>query len=396
MALKGMRVLIGMMALIAAACDSSEETKEVTQEQAIGFSASMSEATTRSGGLTGDVTRSGGGEFGIDNTALRASGFGVYCWYTGTRAFSAEAPNYSGNVLLMRNQKVTYDASLTHPWTYSPTKYWPLNADDKLTFRAYAPYVDYNLVEETNGSYATYTTGMPLLPVMVASTDYHNDTQHDPLWGTGVYQPTDPGYAAADAPKYGKHYTDWNFAKSNKGDVDWYFHHGMAKIVFWGLVNEQSPDDVINIKSIKVEHLYDKGLLDISSPSESATTKPWWYDCEGDMTVTLVGQDAVPANTDLSRYEINKSTWTQLTDNGLLIIPRNFGGGTTMKITVTFESRGREVSMTTEVNRNLQGNTVYTFKMNISNNSLTIRISAVDAAFTKVSEVEALWEVYNW
>ena len=103
----------------------------------------------------------------------------MYCWYTGKKlvpgTFTGEdhIKNYTSTVLML-NQRVTWDGE---KWTYSPSKYWPLKDDEMLTFRAYAPYVSYNL--------QTDKYGMPLLPVVVDKDDYHNGTQHDPLWGTG-------------------------------------------------------------------------------------------------------------------------------------------------------------------------------------------------------------------
>jgi hypothetical protein len=69
--------------------------------------------------------------------------------------------------LLMNNQKVEWKNwnGTGNVWGYTPTKYWPINAAELLTLRAYAPYVSYNLQTDANG--------MPMLPVVVKNDDYH-------------------------------------------------------------------------------------------------------------------------------------------------------------------------------------------------------------------------------
>ena len=71
-------------------------------------------------------------------------------------------------------------------WGYTPKKYWPVNPEELLMLRAYAPYVSYQLQTDEHG--------MPQLPIVLGTekpdaivygTDYRNGTQHDPLWGTG-------------------------------------------------------------------------------------------------------------------------------------------------------------------------------------------------------------------
>lgn len=411
--------------LLAACSHDADVPKETVEpgtpeQQPIGFSADLAETTTRSSRAVtrdGETYGNGGGE--LDDAALRASGFGVFCWYTGSADFTT-AP--AATTMLMRNQKVEWNGSR---WTYTPAKYWPLVDSEKLTFRAYAPYVNYNLQTDAD-------TGLPLLPVVVKDDDYRKNCQHDPLWGTGrlvdpssneYYPEPDPEDAdQSKSKRYGEHYDNITYemsgdyrlanpSETRNGVIDWYFHHGMAKIMFWGLLADTSSDAEVNITSIKVEHLYDQGLLDTDSPVKTSSDKPRWSACSGDMTVTLYGYNsewttstALDENQDLSAYTIGKENtsepndgWTLLTENGLLIIPRDFSD-TKMKITVTFYSpiNGREIAMSTEIDQNLQGNTVYTFQMTVSNSALTIRISEVYAAFKQWNKFEGDHDVYNW
>lgn len=89
----------------------------------------------------GVATRSGYAGL-LDGTSLQAQGFGVFGYYTDFNAYDDQAtPNF------MYNQKVTYSDG---NWEYTPVKYWPneygdkaISDDvDKLSFFAYAPYVD--------------------------------------------------------------------------------------------------------------------------------------------------------------------------------------------------------------------------------------------------------------
>lgn len=376
--------------LLSAACSESVSDVPASGVQPVpmAFSARIADITTRA---------AGGGE--LTDALLKAQGFGVYCWYTGSDAFTTPLPTTArtGSTqpyeLLMRNQQVVWDAVLPQPqWVYSPTKYWPQDPNEKLTFRAYAPYASYLVTDAS--------TGMPQLPVVVAADDYHNNTQHDPLWGTGV---TD----AADT-RYGEHYTDMTYTTSSHrttpgltaddtadGYIHWYFHHGMAKIVFRGLLDAESNDESVTITSISLTPLYNQGLLDLSSPTASATDKPTWDERSGSMEVTLLGTDLADATI----RRIDKGGWTQLTtdDRGLLIIPRDFSGtNTPLTLTVTFTTPdGREVVMATDITEHLRGNTVYTFSMTVSN-ALSVAIQSVNAAFTPWAEQTDDHELYNW
>lgn len=82
-------------------------------------------------------------------TSIQTSGFGVLAYYTEQANFAdTNKPNF------MWNQKVTYSNSA---WSYTPVKYWPTKVDDKVSFFAYAPYVENgkNTVIELSGKSAT-------------------------------------------------------------------------------------------------------------------------------------------------------------------------------------------------------------------------------------------------
>lgn len=81
----------------------------------------------------------------IDNDNIKTIGFGVFAYYTSNDTYSANAtPNF------MYNQKVTFDEGKSE-WVYEPVKYWPnefgdaatSDETDRVTFFAYAPYVEF-------------------------------------------------------------------------------------------------------------------------------------------------------------------------------------------------------------------------------------------------------------
>lgn len=81
-------------------------------------------------GFTPDVTTQTRGE---DLTPLNLANFGVLAYFTQGGSFnsSVSTPNF------MYNQKIEKSGGA---WTYSPTKFWPTNSNDKVSFFAYAPH----------------------------------------------------------------------------------------------------------------------------------------------------------------------------------------------------------------------------------------------------------------
>ena len=143
-------------AALFAACNSNDNLEVIPdvvrqpalEAGAVGFDVYANRAATRAGQV-GDLT----------NAAIQMSwtpasdeygGFGVFGYYTDNNDYDQTAtPNF------MYNQKVTYDNTDGY-WKYEPVKYWPneygssaISDDaDKVTFFAYAPYVE---VTPSNG-----------------------------------------------------------------------------------------------------------------------------------------------------------------------------------------------------------------------------------------------------
>ncbi len=108
--------------LIACSNDADEvESGYMPSTDAIAFDATGDNETgTRAAGEINNMT------------ALRATSFGVFACYTGKETYE----NATVSSDFMHNQRVTYATA----WTYAPVKYWPNNADEYISFFAYAPY----------------------------------------------------------------------------------------------------------------------------------------------------------------------------------------------------------------------------------------------------------------
>ena len=404
------------------ACESSSNSSDdmtpvedaTSTERPIGFMPRLADAES-----TARLTRAvGDGE--LTTELLQQKGFGVYCWYTGENNFTT--PNAS-KVMLMQNQRVTNNGAL---WTYSPAKYWPLADNEKLTFRAYAPYVSYHLVETVESDpERTYKAGMPLLPVVVTKDDYHKGEQHDPLWGTGRLVEESGEYAVGTT--YGQLYDNIKYHMSGDyrlindtydGTINWYFHHGMASLMFTCSVIADPGCEKVVIRSISVSPLYDMGLLDLSSPTANKDDKPWWYDRDGNMTVELKEGDTDPGDLAASPVQVTPdpdyidypftiktgSTATapaNLLDHGLLIIPRDYSGSNPRMVVTVKYTIDTETEVQTAIGYiedSFKGNTSYKIGLKLTPATKGLEIELVQTAFTKSwnDKEEIAHEVYNW
>lgn len=447
-----------MLAFLAAvtfvACsdsDSLDNSPQPVPEQPtttgheMGFSCRFAEPTTRS---VGD------GEFTTE--ILQEKGFGVYCWYTGLNHFDPAftAPNthikdYLGENgrLLMNNQKVEWkdwNGTGTKVWGYTPKKYWPINPEELLTLRAYAPYASYVMTDEH---------GMPLLPVVLGTktsddvvygTDYHNGTQHDPLWGTGRLVLDGGEYDREDEhEKYGDPYDNITYemsgdnrlketlpADTRNGIIDWFFHHGMSCLMFTCSIIADPGCDKVTILGVEIGDLYTQGLLSLSSPTASESEKPIWPEAQrsgnmkvkfdgattGDGGTTWTPGDLAPApdpdaehpenpanpypfviNTNLSPA---RETYPfDLLSHGLLIIPRDHseGDGLQVKITYSIDTDTESLVAVGTIMRNFQGNTKYTLGLKLTPSTGGLEIEVVQSAFTPWEKGgSGEHEVYNW
>jgi len=385
-----------LAALLVAACSADEPHAADTAPHAVGFTATVAATAQPPSRAAGEYT----GKGMLTTEGLHAVGFGVYAWYTGTVNFDEWATHthikdYLGTsgFMLMRNQKVEWDDA-TATWGYTPTKYWPSDPDEKVTYRAYAPYVDYELLTLPTDGTAT-DRGTPYLPVVVHADDYCSNRQQDPLWGTSRH---DDIPLRTDDAVYGKHYDNFTYRMSGDeltpdardGAIDWYFHHGMAMLGLMASVPGTQPAGTeVKITAIHVGPFYDQGLLDVfNSPTTSATDKPIWHDRTGDIYVDLAYQhlndpaDPVQGtHNDLLDFNLKRGIDENVAENGLLMIPRDYSTGDGLQIQVTYTITVGDGAPTTQtatatLKQNIHGNTIYLLHMLLNAESNTLYLEA--------------------
>ena len=98
-------------------------------------------------------------------SAADLTDIGVFAYFTnGAFSEGSSTPNF------MYNQQVERQSDGS--WTYSPVKYWPGNTTDKISFFAYAPYVDEAATGGSNPSFKSSTaTGFPTLAYTVPAAE---------------------------------------------------------------------------------------------------------------------------------------------------------------------------------------------------------------------------------
>ena len=143
-------ILAAFAALTLGAC-TKVETVETKAPEAVTFGVYVPKATqTKVGGEAGSQTT-------ISLGKAAGPGFGVFAFYsdnsTGgtTNDYNPSSSNFIPNFMWNQQVKGNGDGSAAATaWTYSPVKYWPNEYNssvtdqgiDKLTFFAYAPWVD--------------------------------------------------------------------------------------------------------------------------------------------------------------------------------------------------------------------------------------------------------------
>ena len=378
--------------LLMACSNEGDESQQGPQQeqQVMGFAATVAESETAGARATRAEGDPEPGDGELTTALLQKKGFGVYCWYTGSTDYTSGHIKDVTSEILMVNQHVEYKDS---KWTYSPAKYWPLNAGEMLTLRAYAPYVSYQLQTDP-------TTGLPLLPVVVKNDDYQNGRQQDPLWGTSKN-----GGTNIEETTYGVLYDNYTHEMSGNstgkderdGFIDWYFHHGMTKLMFNCFLIPESGCDKVTIKSISITPLYDKGLLSLSSPTTSKDDKPIWTECSPEipagMTVTL------DTNIEITKEKTDAASAVSLLAKGLLIIPRDFST-TNMAVTINYtidNDASTVLPATGTIDQELFGNTTYTLNLKLTPSTKGLEITMVQSAFTTWGDGGGIDRtVYNW
>lgn len=187
---------------LLAGCDKAEQEQPGTEGGVpLAFGAVAVPVETRAGEIT----------------TANITSMGVYASYTGQGNFN----NSSSPLNYMFNQKITRTGNAS-PWTYTPVKYWPKQAGDKITFFAYAPHTDYMKAGAFDGPGKTNTGDLGFYYV----TPSDAKDQVDLLMATSV-----------NTTKLG-----------SGGTVGFTFRHLMAKLTFQILSSED-----ITVQSIAID-----------------------------------------------------------------------------------------------------------------------------------------------
>ena len=115
--------LLGWLAmatmLVGTGCSSDDVVNDYSPENAIEFGTYLGRDAQGRATIT-------------DATSLQTTGFGVFAYLNASGTYT--------NANFMKNTQVS-----TSSWTYGPTKYWPNDNTNKLSFFAYGPYGDENI-----------------------------------------------------------------------------------------------------------------------------------------------------------------------------------------------------------------------------------------------------------
>ncbi len=304
--------ILAAAAALFAACSSDDGLAPEQQQQTVqseqvpvGFNAYVNRNTTRSG-ISYELT----------NTTLK-QGFGVFAYYTDNQPYSqTSTPNF------MYNQKVTGSTSgETTTWSYTPVKYWPnefggaaiSDGEDKLTFFAYAPFVNVvpgtgRIDQSIHTADDALTSGIVGLTSNIATGDpyvkYYVDltpgNRVDLCYGVAKqdFTSTVTG-ATANNIKEGEPYIDV-IKPSIDSKISLDFKHALASL---NVQIDADVDDVrdgttdhtnginagtkIYVRSITFEGFATKGLLNLNSPGKD----PQWFELSS--TNTKIGNSLV-------------------------------------------------------------------------------------------------------
>ena len=292
-------------AVLVAGCAKNEVIQNQGPGDAVSFGVYVPKTVTKAG-AAGTMTLNTEG-----TTKLTATGFGVFATYSDGGSYaSTTGPNF------MYNQEVTWTPA-TPPavggtWGYTPTKYWPNEtihdsndaygpaAADKLSFFAYAPYVD-----DPNSADDWGITDL---------TD--NNSYTDPKVTYAVA--TDPSKAVdliwAVAPAGGFNYTDVhgtpvsvtagmpliNLTKPNiTTTIPFHFRHATARLGFKiiGAIDQiEAGGTLASQTKITVEEICvvdlpvnTSGVLNLNNTEAGANT-PKWESLSGESTTLLINE----------------------------------------------------------------------------------------------------------
>jgi len=293
-------LVMAAAAALFAACSSNDlaeekspQTTQPTDEQAVNFGAYVNRATTRAG-WTGTLTTN----TGLNN--LQTEGFGVFGYYTNNELYNeASIPNF------FYNQKVE-----GADWHYSPIKYWPnefgtsaiSEGQDKLTFFAYAPWVEVDLstgIAKAAGGQQVNTGIIALTrntahgdPFVKYYADFTPANRVDLCWGVAAaaFNSSVDDTNAPNSISKGHPYIDVTKTKTTD-KINFDFKHALASLnvqidadideLSHGTVDYLDTYTKIYVRKVIFEGFTDKGMLNLNADAASTDYTPKWYDLSG-------------------------------------------------------------------------------------------------------------------
>lgn len=274
--MKRLHSLLLAVALLLSACSAEESTADFPQGNIpIGFS--------------GDVLATRATEYA---SAANLTAIGVFAYFTNGEFAEANATSN-----FMYNQPVNQSDGT---WTYSPVRYWPNNNTDRLSFFAYAPYVDEAVAGGSNPVFkGKVETGFPTLTYTVPSAEAN---QTDLL---------------AAVPLMNNSY------QANNGTVKFQLKHALTKVS----VYVKSNDDVAGKKVTAFSIAGVKsGTLTYHSPTDITDKGSSWSYPAPDVTETFTA-----TTTDFAVPNLHSADKQLLAT--FFLLPR--GDGNTFSITYT-------------------------------------------------------------
>lgn len=275
------------LAIFLASCnlniDSPDKPKDV-DPTAVGFNVYVNRGLQTKAGWGGVLT--------LDELkdGTKANGFGVFAYY-GNGALYNETmiPDF------MYDQQVKFRTDY-NVWDYTPIKYWPnefgeaasSEAADRLTFFAYAPYVD--VIPSTGVVTGDATTGIIGMsrniskgdPVVMYSSSLTPGNSVDLCWGVAAELFTSS--VDGDNNNVAAGYPFINVIKPKTGDhLKFEFNHALAQLnmqIDADINNEVSGDGKtkIYVRSVTFNGFSMRGSLNLNS---NKTDGPIWYDISG-------------------------------------------------------------------------------------------------------------------
>ena len=292
------------IAMMFTACSSSEDGVEVdnpktpvlAQKVPVGFNAYAERGTTRSGWA---------GDLDIDQlkkTKANGGGFGVFAYYTDLKKYDQTyVPNFMYNQGVFWNGEDGTAGSDT--WIYSPMMYWPNESgsdaqsddEDKVTFFAYAPYVEHSSGASGSVADATYgitgfsrnsTAGDPIVKY-IASFDPAKSV--DLCWGVcaGTSWAKFQG-AANQTMQEGLPWTDVEHPQGIDQKMTFTFRHALSQlnvqidadpdIATHNETSEVAAGTKVYVRSISFTGIATHGALNLNNTEKD---KPLWLDYSG-------------------------------------------------------------------------------------------------------------------